>query len=337
MSLGGKMKKIIGIVSVIVSVFLMTTLLVACAKPQDGAKNKLKIVTTVYPLYDFTMEVLGDKKKDAEVSYLLESGVDLHSYQPKPQDVLKISEADVFIYVGGESEAWAENALKEAKNKNMITVNLMEKLKDKVKEEEIRPGMQEEKEHNEKVDGKEEVEETEYDEHIWLSIRNAKDIVVAINEAIDEADPKNKATYDENTEAYLKKLNELNLKYENMTQSAKEKTLVFADRFPFRYLLDDYGLNYYAAFPGCSAETEASFETVSFLAREVDYFNLHSVITIDGSDKKLAKTVIENTKNKNQKILTLNSLQSAKKSDIGKVSYLSVMNENYNVLKEALN
>ena len=180
-------------------------------------------------------------------------------------------------------------------------------------------------------------EEKEYDEHVWLSLKNAETLVSAISDALQELNPDNKDVYRSNADAYVEKLSALDHKYQKAVKAASAKTVLFGDRFPFRYMVDDYGLNYYAAFAGCSAETEASFKTVSFLAKKVDELNLPCVLTIEGTKHKIAETIVENTKEKNQKILTMDSMQSTTSEDVKNgTTYLSVMEKNLDVLKKAL-
>ena len=291
---------------------------------------KTKIVTTIFPEYAWVKEIAGDKAKDSEITMLLGNGVDLHSYQPSIQDIAKISTADIFIYVGGESDDWVEDALKNAKNKNMKVINLMEVLGDKVKEEEIIEGMQAEEE-------EEAEEELEYDEHVWLSVRNAKLLCSEICNALCEKDAKNAAAYKANYAAYAAKLDKLDSDFAATVKNGKTNTLLFGDRFPFRYFVDDYDLKYYAAFVGCSAETEASFETIVFLAGKVDELKLNNVCQIESGNGKIARTIIQSSKNKNAKVLTFNSLQSTTSKDVKKgATYLSLMQKNLEVLKEAL-
>ena len=313
---------------------LMAGSLSACGAGKSGnesEKDKLKIVTTIFPEYDWVMNILGENKTGAEVTMLLDKGVDMHSYQISAQDIMKISSCDMFIYVGGESDEWVEDALKEAKNKDMIVIDLLEELGDKVKEEEVKEGMQEEDEHDHE-------EETEYDEHVWLSVKNAGFLTQRISEKLQKMDEKNAEKYKANTKAYVEKLEALDSKYSEAVSGAKTKTLLFGDRFPFRYLTDDYGLDYYAAFVGCSAETEASFGTITFLAGKTDELSLPVVMTIEGTDHRIAETIINNTEKKDQKILTMDSMQSVTSKDVkGGVTYLSDMEKNLEVLKEALN
>lgn len=468
--------------------------------------QQLHIVTTIFPEYDWVKEILGTQVSDAEITMLLDNGVDLHSYQPTAEDIMKISNSDLFIYVGGESDEWVEGALQEAVNKDMKVINLMDVLSDTVKAEEAMPGMQAEEGHNhgyshfadsdvqdrslsnwagdwqsvypyledgtldgvmerkaengdktaeeyrayyEKgyktedenivINGEDntikfvkngvsaeavyqykgyqiydyesgsrgvryffeatsgdgdapkyvqfsdhgiapgkaehfhiyfgndgfdalseemenwptyypfdmtgdeiagemlEHEEKEYDEHVWLSLKNAKVLCTAIADGLSELKPDNAEFYKKNLDAYVEKLSNLDKKYQQTVETSEQNTLLFGDRFPFRYLVDDYGLNYYAAFAGCSAETEASFETITFLAGKVDELGLYNALTIEKSDQKIAQTIIKNTKEKNQKILTMDSMQSTTSENVsGGATYLSIMENNLEILKEAL-
>ena len=478
----------------------------ASSQTEAPAQTKISIVTTIFPEYDWVREILGDKADNAEITMLLDNGVDLHSYQPTADDIIKISDCDLFVYVGGESDEWVDDALKNATNKNMKVIDLLDVLKDTIKTEEAKPGMQAEEGHNHgyshfddsdvqdrtlsdwdgdwqsvypylqdgvldevmerkaesgsktaeeyrayyetgyKTDvsqitidaenntmcfvkngvaakatyeykgyqiydyasgsrgvryffeatsgdadapkyvqfsdhgigpgkaehfhiysgndgfdalsqemdnwptyypagmnGNEikedmlEHEEKEYDEHVWLSLKNAETLVSAISNALQELDPNNKDIYAANADAYVQKLAELDTEYQKAVSAGTYRTVLFGDRFPFRYLVDDYGLNYYAAFAGCSAESEASFETVSFLAKKVDELKLTCVLTIEGAQHKIAETIVQNTAEKNQKILTMDSMQSTTSQDVANgTTYLSVMEKNLDVLKEAL-
>ncbi len=345
-------KKIIAGVTILLA--LTTSVFAAKAKKSD----KLKVVTTIFPEYDWAREIIGDKAANVELTLLLGNGVDLHSYQPSIQDIAKISTADIFIYVGGESDGWVKDALKNATNKNMKVINLMETLGDKVKAEEVKEGMQAEEEehehhhhdgdHHDDDDHDHEAEEhhhhhhdddeeVEYDEHVWLSLRNAKILCTEICSALSEKDAANAAAYKANLAAYTARLDSLDAKYSAAVKAGSKKTILFGDRFPFRYLVDDYNLDYYAAFVGCSAETEASFETVIFLAKKVDELGLNAVLKIESGDGKIARTIIQNTKKKNAKVLTLDSIQSttAKQAAAG-TTYIKIMEANLDVLTEAL-
>ena len=256
---------------------------------QSVPEKHLNIVTTIFPEYDWVREILGDNAGNADLTMLLDNGVDLHSYQPTAQDILKISTCDLFIYVGGESDGWVSDALQEAANKDMKVIDLLDVLDDAVKEEEIVEGMEAGEEHGDGEDEEHEEEEEgpEYDEHVWLSLRNAKVLCEAITNALTEIDPDHAADYRSNLTSYSEKLDALDAAYQSAIDSASRKTLLFGDRFPFRYLVDDYGLSYYAAFAGCSAETEASFRTITFLSDKADELNLTSVLTIESSDQKM--------------------------------------------------
>lgn len=332
------MKKI---TALLLALFVLVGALAGCGKQNDTNKtDKLSIVTTIFPEYDWVREILGDKADNAEITMLLDNGVDLHSYQPTADDIVKISDCDLFIYVGGESDGWVEDALRNAANRNMKVINLLEVLGDSVKTEEIVEGMQEEHEHEDAHahdDAEEHEHEEETDEHVWLSLKNAKMLVKVISKALQELDPDNKDIYAANADAYVKKLSALDAEYQAAVDAASNKTILFGDRFPFRYLVDDYGLRYYAAFVGCSAETEAGFETISFLAKRVDEWKLPCVLTIEGAQHKIAETIVRNTTTKNQKVLTMDSMQSTTTQDVKNgTTYLSVMEKNLSVLKEAL-
>ncbi len=469
--------------------------------------DKLDIVCTTFPQYDWVMNVLGDRAADANVTMLLQNGVDLHSYQPTASDIAKISACDLFIYVGGESDAWVDDVLAVAANPNLAAISMLASVE--AKEEEIVDGMEngdhdhgdedfaeadvtdraltdfagdwqsiypfladgslaEMIEHNAEEKGMTEEEafafyengfktdvdriaidgdtitfysgdssvsaqyeaagfqiltaddgslsvryqyeaagdasgapryvqfgdhgheskkaehfhiyfgdesfeallstdkfftyfpsamtgaeiaeemlahghshdeeEVEYDEHVWLSLRFAQTITQAIADKLAALDPDGAERYQANAAAYIAQLSDLDARYQAMVDSAARKTVLFADRFPFRYLADDYGLSYYAAFVGCSAETEASFETVAFLAGKVDELSLPVVLVIEGATHKIAETVVSETKANHAQILVLNSLQSVTGEDVaGGETYLDVMEDNLVTLTQALN
>lgn len=339
------MKKII---AVLLSLMLLASLFLTAAAAEE---KKISVVTTIFPIYDWVREVVGDNPS-IELTMLLDNGVDLHSYQPTAADMIKIATCDVFIYVGGESDEWVEDALQEAVNKEMMVVNLVEAMGDDIKIEETVEGMEHEHEEDEDHDREggedhdedsdhddhEHEHEEEADEHVWLSLRNARKLVFAIAEALVQADPDHGEIYSVNASSYAEKLSALDREYEEATKDAAYTTILFGDRFPFRYLADDYHLSYYAAFSGCSAETEASFQTIVFLAQKVDELGLPAVLTIEGTNHKIAETVIGTTSAKNQKVLTLNSMQGTTLTDVqAGVTYLSIMGNNLDVLKQAIN
>ena len=297
----------------------------------------IRIVATIFPAADWTRNILGDNPAGAQLITLMDSGVDPHSFQPNTQDILNVSSCDVFIHVGGESEAWVEDALKEKINPDLIEVNLLKEMGDQAREEESVEGMQEQRG---KIDIgflKDEDEGPELDEHVWLSLRNADVLCGAIEKAIAAADPANASFYKQNLERYRQKLRALDRSYTKTVAAAPLNTLLFGDRFPFRYLTEDYGLKYYAAFAGCEAETEASFETIQFLAAKLDELKLPAVCTIDGSNQKIAKAIIRASKTQNQKILTMDSMQSVTAADAkAGATYLSIMEKNCSALQRAL-
>ena len=336
-------------ISIIVAVLIMAGGLSACRSGdhQPAAESgKPQIVTTIFPEYDWVIRILGDNPANADVTMLLDTGVDLHSFQPTAADILKISTCDLFIYVGGESDEWVDDALQEATNKDMIVINLLDVLGDAVKEEEVIEGMQEEDhdhehkgedDHDEDHDHEHEDGEVEYDEHVWLSLKNAAVLVNSISDAVQKIDPEHAESYKKNSAAYTEKFNALDAEYRAVVSGASVSTLLFGDRFPFRYLVDDYGLSYYAAFVGCSAETEASFETITFLAQKMDELSLPAVMTIEGTDHRIAETIVQNTQTKDQQILTMDSMQSVTAKDVKNgTTYLSLMEKNLSVLKDAL-
>lgn len=302
------------------------------AESNSEETKKLSIVTTIFPAYDWVKQVVGDNK-NVEISFLIDKGVDLHSYQASAADIAKITDSDLFVYVGGDSDDWAEDIIKE--NPNLNYINMVDSIGEAALAEELVEGMQDEEEHdNESEEHANEEGEEEIDEHVWLSIKNAETIVSAIEAKLAEIDPDNKAEYEKNANDYLAKLDELDKEYKDTLSSIQNKTIIVGDRFPFRYLVNEYGIKYYAAFKGCDAGSEASFETVKFLANKMDELNMTDIFIIDGSKGDLAKTIVDNTKDKNAKVLVLDSMQSTKSSD--NASYLDIMKKNLEVLKEVL-
>lgn len=291
----------------------------------DGEKN-ISVVATIFPPYDFTREIAGDK---ADVTMLLPPASESHSFEPTPQDIIKIQNCDLFLYVGGESDEWVNEVLESMDTSKMKIVALMDCVE--VVEEEIVEGMEEEEE--EPADSNE-PEGPEYDEHVWTSPQNTKLIVQKISAALCEADPANASAYQQNTAAYLSELDELDAAFQDVMNNAKRKTIVFGDRFPFRYFADAYGLDYFAAFPGCSAETECSAATVAFLIDKVKNENIPVVFHVELSNGKIANTISEAT---GAKVLLLHACHNISKADYesGK-SYLDLMAGNVDALKEAL-
>ena len=355
---------------------------VALAPAMAEKNEKLKIVATTFPSYDWLRQILGEREQEVELTLLQDSGIDLHNFQPTAQDFVKVSSADLFVYIGGVSDGWVNDAIGEAHNKHVLAVNLMDAMGDAVKQDVTVEGMQEsahahshddhdheheaeaahdheheaeaahdhdheheaeavhDHEHEAEADHEHEHEGREHnhaDEHIWLSLRNAKVLVAALKDALVQVDAGHAAVYEANAAAYIAKLEALDKEYAQAVAQVAEPVLLFGDRFPFRYLMDDYGITYYAAFAGCSAETEASFKTVAFLAGKTDEHKLKAVLTLDGSDQAIAKAVINATGPRDQQLLTLNAMQSIGAQDIANgITYLDIMQDNLAVLRQAL-
>ena len=301
----------------------------------DG--GRLHIVVSVFPIYDWAVNILGEEMQGVELTLLVDSGTDLHSFQPSAKDLVDIADCDLFIYIGGASDEWVEEALSQYENPDRVVISLIDLLGDDAKEEETVEGMQEESSGwlAELFAAGEEEEET--DEHIWLSLRNAAVCTAGIADALSALLPDAAEEVSENAEAYLAQLAELDGAYQAASDAGSTDTLLFADRFAFRYLTDDYALQYYAAFPGCSAETQASFETIVFLAEKIDELGLKYVMVSESADTDIAQTVIDNTQNGDAQILVLDSMQSVTAQDIADgATYLGIMEENLAVLKTAL-
>lgn len=361
------MKKI---VYLLVVMMIFMTFLSACTSNGDEISNvdstedtddKISIVATTFPQYDWIRQILGDELENVDLTLLLDSGVDLHSYQPTVEDIAKISNSHMFVYVGGESDNWTDEVLGTVSNDDMVVINLTEVLGDRVKEEEIVEGMEhshehdeedhdhdheddhEHEEHDHEHDDEHEHDEHDHDhnhndEHVWLSLENAQIISSYISDELTNLLPEASESIELNTEEYISELTALDEEYEDSISSAAYNTLLFGDRFPFRYLVDDYGLDYYAAFSGCSAETEASFETIVFLSNKLDELNIPNIMVIESSDQSIANTIVENSQSENQNILVLDSMQSVTASDVDSgYTYLDTMEKNLEVLKSALN
>jgi len=292
---------------------------------KETASNKTSVVTTVFAPYDFIRQIAGEH---AEVTMLLPPGAESHSYEPTPQDIITIKNCDVFVYVGGDSDAWVAGVLDSIEKNSMKIVTLMDCV-DLVEEETVE-GMEPEEEKEES-----ESEAVEYDEHVWTSPRNAIKIVDKITEALCSVDETNKDFYSASASSYDGKLSELDAAFKKLVASGKRKTVVFGDRFPLRYFVDAYGLGYYAAFPGCSTDTEPSAATVAFLIDKVKEQQIPVVFHIELSNEKMADTICEAT---GAKKLLFNACHNVSKKDFDKgVTYLDLMYQNVEALKEALN
>ena len=326
--------------SLFFTVLLLMLLLPGSLRAEESQDTTpLKIVVTIFPEYDWICQVLGEDS-DAKVTLLLDEGVDMHSFAPTAQDILTIADCDLFVYTGGESDAWIEEALQAGASSDRVTLNLMEVLADSLLEERVMEGMTEESSedsHTEKNGDSTHTAMEEADEHIWLSLRNAQVCTRAISDTLCSIDPLHADLYRQNSEAYTTRLAALDTLYQETIDASSGSALVIADRYPFRYLAEDYALTCYAAFPGCSAETEASFETVIFLTGKLDELDLDTILVTETSDGKLADTIINSSARKDCRILVLDSLQKTSLQDYENgVTYLSVMKANLDVLAQAL-
>ncbi len=315
-------------ISAALCLLTLCCVLTACGAPgtPPDAPEKANIVTTIFPLYDWTRQILGDRADDVDLTMLLDNGADLHNYQPTVEDMARLANCDLFIYVGGESDEWVEDALKGVSNQNRRVLNLMDALGGALREEELLPGMTPEEEDE---------EETAYDEHIWLSLRNASTCCQEIARALEAMDIV--ARQESGIDEYCAGLAALEARYRDAVDAAPLHSILFADRFPFRYLADDYGLDACAAFQGCSAETEASFETIAFLAAKLDELQLPAVLTTESADGRLAETVVRTSGRPGTPILSMNSMQSVTAAEASSgAAYLSIMESNLDVLRRAL-
>lgn len=303
---------------------------------EDGnSDGRIQVICTTFPLYDWTREIVGESD-NIELSLLLDNGVDMHSYQASAADIARISSCDVLVYVGGTSDEWIEDVLKNRTNKDMLVVDLMEVLSGSIREEELAEGMQQELHFH--AEGE---HEEEYDEHVWLSVKNAILSCEAIKDSLCSVDTENAELYEAQCLDYVERLTQLDAEYTDMVKEAEKDVVLFADRFPFLYLMEDYKIRYYAAFPGCSSETEASFETVAFLAEKLKEEQITTVLTIENEQDSfagnLARTIIDNAGITAQ-VCSMNSMQAVTKEQIaGGITYYSVMKENFEVLKKAMN
>jgi len=285
-----------------------------------NADGKLNVTTTNFPPYDFVRQIAKDK---VNLTMLLPPGAESHSYEPSPKDIITIQNSGIFIYTGGENDVWVDRIFESMDTSKMKIIKMMDAV-DTV-EEEIVEGMEEEED---------EGDEIEYDEHVWTSPRNAILIVGVISNALCETDPKNADFYRQNTTDYVKKLVQLDAAFNDVVAGAKRKTFVFADRFPFRYFADAYGLTYFAAFPGCSTDTEPSAATVAFLINKVKAEKIPVVFHIELSNEKMADTISEET---GAKKLLFHACHNISKKDFDAgLSYLDLMRGNVENLKEAL-
>lgn len=301
----------------------------ASGKEEDG---KLKVVTTIFPYYDFVRQIAGDK---VSLSMAVPAGMDTHSFEPTAADMIEIGKADILIYNGGEMEVWVDEVIEAAAGKNLKAEEMMKYVD--IVTEEIVDGMEEEEEHEHEDDrdDEHEEEEPEYDEHIWTSPVNAQKLVEKIVDILSEADSKNADFYEKNGEAYIEKLEKIDSEMKNVIENAKRDYVVFGDRFPLRYFVDRYDLDYSAAFAGCSSDTEPSADTLAFLIDKVKEKNIPVVLKIELTSPKVAETVSAET---GAKVMTFYTCHNVTKEQLDEgVTYCDLMEKNIDVLKEALN
>ncbi len=313
----------------IVPVLLMSVLAGCTSADRHKYNDKIEIVCTIFPEYEWTKEIIGELP-DKSITLLADNGTDFHSYQPSTGDIVTISECDILIYVGGESDKWVEDALKNSVNPDMKVIKLADILSGELLEEpEALEGHEHESEEEHQI----------FDEHVWLSLKNAEKFCNAIADALSEADSENSDIYRKNAEEYIGQISALDKEFEDKLSHNKRNTVIFGDRFPFIYMMEDYGIDYYAAFPGCSSEINASFDTIVGLAEKAEEESVPVILTIEGSDCNISDAIISNTKDGlERRILTLDSMQTVSRNEMeeGK-TYLSVMEQNLDVLTEALN
>lgn len=337
----------------VILVFCLS-LLSGCAKPVTTAeKDKNVILCTTFAAYDWVREILGDTDTFT-CRMLVDNGVDLHSYQPSAQDIMKISNCRMLVYVGGESDTWVSDALAESGNDDIVAISLLDLVGDRALDEVELEGVEEHHHHDhddedhdhevhdhagdeaENANAAEDDHEDHYDEHVWLSLKSAIVCTETLADAITELDSDNSQKYAANAKAYTGKMEALDVDYQTMRDVATQTTILVGDRFPFLYLAGDYDIHYFAAYSGCSADVEASVHTVTYLAEKLQDYNLPAIYVVDNGTDSLANTIAESA-DMQPKILHLSSMQSVTKEDIENgCTYLSYMEENLQMLKEGL-
>ncbi len=302
----------------LVLVLTCSVLTGGCAGPPEVSVDdgRLQVVTTVFPQYDFVRQIAGEH---VQLSMLLKPGADSHSYEPAPQDIIKVRNADVFIYVGGENDTWIEDMLSSMDLSHMRTVRLVDCVET----------MTEEEEHEEHGGHEEEV-----DEHVWTAPANAAAITQHIARVLEDADPDNRDVYADNCRAYVEQLNQLDRDFREVIGHGNRKTIVFGDRFPLRYFAEAYGLTSYSALPGCASDTEASAATVAFLADKVREEQIPVVFKLELTSDSMARTIAGES---GAKVLTFHSCHNVTREQLeGGATYVSLMRENMEHLREAL-
>lgn len=313
------MKRNIKIIIALVVTLVASLGMIAFLTHKNAEDKKFSIITTNFPAYDFARAVAGDQD---QIKMLLKPGVDMHSYEPSPEDIIDIENCSLFIYTGGESDEWVEGILENTRNIN--TLRMMDAVKP-VKEE-IVEGMESEEEDKEEV---------EYDEHVWTSLRNAQLIIDAIQNRLSEIYPDERASFAQNSANYKTRLADLDRKFQSIIDNSSRRTLVFGDRFPLRYFVDDYNLEYFAAFPGCSEQNEASSKTISYLVNKIKTEEIPVVLKIELTSDDIAQTIANET---GAKVLVFSAAHNISAEDFenGR-TYADIMEANLAVLEEALN
>lgn len=313
------MKRSIKIIIALIVTLVASLGMIAFLTHKNAEDKKFSIVTTNFPAYDFARAVAGDQ---AQIKMLLKPGVDMHSYEPSPEDIIDIENCSLFIYTGGESDEWVEGILENTRNIN--TLRMMDAVKP-VKEE-IVEGIEPEEEDKEEV---------EYDEHVWTSLRNAQLIIGTIQNRLSEIYPDERASFAQNSANYKAKLADLDQKFQSIVNNSSRRTLVFGDRFPLRYFVDDYNLEYFAAFPGCSEQNEASSKTISYLVNKIKTEEIPVVLKIELTSDDIAQTIANET---GAKVLVFSAAHNISAEDFenGR-TYADIMEANLAVLEEALN
>lgn len=303
------MKKIISIFLL----FVVTFAFCSCGEVERST-GKISVVTTIFPYYDFTRSV---SKGTCDVDMLLKPGSDVHSFEPTPSDILKIRNADLFIYNGGESDEWVDSILESLGDTDKPVVM---KMTDYVK-----PLTEMDADHH---------AEDEEDEHIWTSLDNAKTLVSKISDVVSKLDSKNKSIYHRNGLDYIEKISKVQSEIENTVNSSESKKIVVGDRFPLLYFATEFSLDWECAFPGCSTETEPSLDRLSKLTDTIEKDKIKTILKLEMSENKVADTLADET---NTKVRTFYSAESVSKEDFANnITYVDLMERNNNALKEAL-
>ena len=319
-------KKLIVVLMAVISVML-----VGCSYIRPGDNGKINIVTTVFASYDFAKQVAGD---NANVTLLIKPGSESHSSEPTPKDIIAMEECDIFIYTGGENDTWLDYILESVDNKDMVIIKMLD-LVEKYEEEHVE-GMEGHHHHHSHDHEDHEGEEgkTEWDEHVWTDPLNAVKISEKIKDVLCEEDSSNKVEYERNFTAFSRALIELDMEFEEIINNAERKEIVFGDRFPLRYFVEAYGLDYYAAFPGCAAESEPSAKTVAFLIDKVKENGIPVVFKIELSNGNIAETI---GRDAGAKVLTFYTCHNLSRDDFENgETYISLMERNLLTLREAL-